>query len=127
VLLVPVPDALPIALELQTEIPLEATAGMELQFRVTRDVTVGGETVIANGAAATGVILSHDKKKVTIQLKTVDALDGTKLDIRATAGPVADSKRTIETPGQKSKTVIVSPGATTIGYLSGPQAVRLRK
>jgi len=127
VLLVPVPDALPIALQLQTEIPLEATAGMELQFTVTREVTVGGETVIANGAAATGVILSHDKKKATIQLKTVDALDGTKLNIRATAGPGPDSKRTIETPGQKSKTVVVSPGATTIGYLSGQQAVRLRK
>ncbi|MBK9239302.1 MAG: serine/threonine protein kinase [Acidobacteria bacterium] len=127
VLLVPVPDALPIALQLQTEIPLEATAGMELQFTVTRDVTVGGETVIASGAAATGVILSHDKKKATIQLKTVDALDGTKLNIRATAGSTADSKRTIETPGQKSKTVVVSPGATTIGYLSGQQSVRLRR
>ena len=127
VLLVPVPDALPIALELQTEIPLEATAGMTLQFRVTRDVTVGGETVIANGASATGVVLSHDKKKATIQLQTVDALDGTKLNIRATAGSVADSKRTIETPNQKSKTVVVSPGATTIGYLSGQQSVRLRK
>ncbi len=127
VLLVPVPDALPIALELQTEIPLEATAGMALQFRVTRDVVVGGETVIANGAIATGVIVSHDKKKATIQLKTVDALDGTKLNIRATAGAGADSKRTIETPGQKSKTAVVSPGASTVGYLSGQQAVRLRK
>jgi hypothetical protein len=127
VLLVPVPDALPVALELQTEIPLEATAGMVLKFTVTRAVTVGGETVIANGATATGVVVSHDKKKATIQLHTVDALDGTKLNIRATAGQMADSMRTIETPGQKSKTVVVSPGAATIGYLLGQQAVRLRK
>ncbi len=132
VLLVPVPDALLIALELQTEIPLEATAGMELRFTGTRNVTVGvgggtGETVIASGASVIAVIVNHDKKKATIQLKTVDALDGTKLNSRTTAGSAADSKRTIETAGQTSKTVVVSPGATTIGYLSGQQSGRLRK
>ncbi len=127
VLLVTIPDALPVSLQLQSEIPVGAAAGMTLQFTVVNDVTVGGERVIASGASATGQILVVDKKKVTIRLLTINALDGTKLNIRSTAGAGADSKRTIETPGQKSTTVLVSPGTSTIGYLSGQQSVRLRK
>ncbi len=127
VLLVTVPDALPVSLELQSEVMVGATPGTTLQFAVANDVTVGGERVVGKGALATGQVLSVDKKKVTIRLLTVDALDGTKLNIRATAGVSADSKRTIETPGQKSTTVILSPGTSTVGYLSGQQSVRLRK
>jgi len=127
VLLVPVPDALPIALELQSEVMVGATAGTALQFAVVNDVLVGGERVVAKGAIATGQVLAVDKKKVTVRLLTVDALDGSKLNIRATAGNAADSKRTMETPGQKSTTVTLSTGTSTIGYLSGQQQVRLRK
>lgn len=127
VLLVPVPDALPVALSLQSEVMVGATQGSTLEFAVVNDVLVGGERVVAKGAIATGQILAVDKKKVTIRLLTVDALDGSKLNIRATAGNASDSKRTIETPGQKSTTVILSPGTSTIGYLSGQQSVRLRK
>jgi hypothetical protein len=127
VLLVTVPDALPVALELLSEVMVGATAGTPLQFAVANDVTVGGERVIAKGATATGQILAVDKKKVTIRMLTVDALDGTKLNLRATAGAAGDSKRTMETPGQKSTTVILSTGTSTIGYLSGQQSVRLRK
>ncbi|MEO6222178.1 MAG: hypothetical protein ABIP90_02935, partial [Vicinamibacterales bacterium] len=127
VLLVTIPDALPMSLELQSEVPVGATPGTPLQFTVVNDVLVGGERVVAKGATATGEILTVDKKKVSIRMRTVDALDGTKLTIRATAGSGADSKRTIETPGQKSTTVILSPGTSTIGYMSGQQSVRLRK
>jgi serine/threonine-protein kinase len=127
VLLVTVPDALPVALELLSEVMVGATAGTPLQFAVANDVTVGGERVIAKGATAKGQILAVDKKKVTIRMLTVDALDGTKLNLRATAGAAGDSKRTMETPGQKSTTVILSTGTSTIGYLSGQQSVRLRK
>ena len=127
VLLVTIPDALPVPLQLQSEVMVGATAGTALEFAVANDVTVGGERVIARGATATGQVLSVDKKKVTVRLLTVDALDGSKLNIRATAGNAADSKRTMETPGQKSTTVILSSGTNTIGYLSGQQSVRLRK
>jgi hypothetical protein len=127
VLLVTVPDALPVSLALQSEVMVGATPGSTLEFGVVNDVLVGGERVIAKGATATGQILSVDKKKVTVRLLVVEALDGTKLNIRATAGASADSKRTLETPGQKSTTVILSPGTSTIGYLSGQQSVRLKK
>jgi serine/threonine protein kinase len=127
VLLVTIPDALPVALQLQSEVLVGASPGTTLQFAVASDVSVGGEVVVARGATATGEILNIDKKKVTIRLRTVDAMDGTKLNLRATAGVSGDSKRTIETPGQKSTTVILSPGTNTIGYLSGQQSVRLRR
>lgn len=135
VLLVPVRDAMPIALELLTEIPVGAETGMPLQFVVAADVVVAGERVIAKGATATGEIYVQDGKrqvlgggnKVTIQLKQVAALDGTQLNIRALASPGPDSRRTLEASGQKPKTIIVPKGATTIGYVSGEQAVRLKK
>ena len=38
-----------------------------------------------------------------------------------------NSNRTIETRGQKSETIAVSSGATTIGYTSGSQTVSVRK
>jgi hypothetical protein len=130
-------DAMPMALSLQTDIPSDADAGLALQFIVTADVVVNGEVVIAQGASAMGVVFAHDKgrrilgigggTKVSIQMKTVDAADGSKLNIRATAGGGADANRTIESPGLKSETLAVAKGATTIAYVSGEQTVRLKK
>jgi hypothetical protein len=130
-------DAMPMALELQTEIPADADPGLALQFIVTSDVVVDGQVVIAKGATAMGVVYAHDKgrrilgigggTKVSIQMKSVNAADGTTLNVRATAGAGADSNRTIESPGLKSETLAVAKGATTIAYLSGEQTVRIKK
>ena len=57
-LLVPVPDALPVALTLQSELMVGASAGSTLEFAVVNDVMVGGERVVAKGAIATGQVLS---------------------------------------------------------------------
>lgn len=135
VLLVPIRDAMPVALELETEIPVGAETGMPLQFTVAADVVVAGERVIAKGARATGAIYVQDGKrqvlsggnKVTIQLRQVAALDGTQLNIRALAAPGPDPKRTLEASGQRPKTVIIPKGAATIAYVAGEQAVRLKK
>ena len=126
---------MPVALELDTEIPVGAETGMPLQFTVAADVMVAGERVIAKGARATGVIYVQDGKrqvlnggnKVTIQLTQVAAIDGTQLNIRALASPGPDTKRTLEAQRQRPKNVIVPRGATTIGYVAGEQAVRLKK
>ena len=129
-LLVPVPDSTPVPLELQTDIPVDAEPGLPLQFKVTAAVKIGGETVIAKGAAATGEFFSREKKKqflvvgrgtkIRVQINTVQSPDGAKLKLR-------DESRTIETPGLKSKTVAVAKGAITIAYTAGAQAVRLAK
>ena len=129
-LLVPVPDSTPVPLELQTDIPVDAEPGLPLQFKVTAAVKIGGETVIAAGAAATGEFYAREKKKqflvvgrgtkIRVQINTVQSPDGAKLKLR-------DEARTIETPGLKSKTVAVAKGAITIAYTAGAQAVRLAK
>ena len=128
-LLVPVPNATPLSLELQTDIPIDAEAGLALQFRVSGDVRVGGEIVIANGAKATGELYAKEKKKrfivargtkITVQFDTVDAPDGAKLKLNG-------EPRTIESPGLKSKTLAVAKGAITLGYTAGAQAIRLKR
>ncbi len=129
-LLVPIPDGTPVPLSLATDIPIDAEPGLPLDFEVTADVKIGGETVIVKGARATGSFLSREKKKqflvvgrgvkVTIQLKTVDSHDGAKLKLR-------DAARPIETPGLKSKTLAVAKGSETLAYTTGEQAVRLKR
>jgi hypothetical protein len=128
-LLVPVPDSTPVSLELQTDIPIDAEPGLALQFKVTGDVRVGGEIVIANRANATGALYAMEKKKrfivargtkITVQLNTVDSPDGAKLKLRSEARP-------IESPGLKSKTLAVGKGAAIVGYTAGAQAVRLKR
>lgn len=134
-LLVNIPDGTPVPLELLADIPADAEPGRAIPFRVTADVKVGGEVVIAKGAGASAGLYAREKKrflvvgrgtKITVQMNTVESPDGAKLKIRATAAPDAESVRTIESPGQKSKTIAVAKGATTLAYTAGQQAVRVK-
>ena len=127
-LLVPIPDNTPVSLELQTDIPIEADAGLALVFKATADIRIGGETVIAKGATAAGELSGIEKKKflgvgrgtkVTVTLTTVNSPDGAKLKFKA-------EPRTVETPGPKSKTIAVAKGAVAIGYTAGAQAIRVK-
>lgn len=135
---VTVPDARPIALELQTDIPMDAEAGFVLQFIVTSEVAVDDDVVVARGAIATGEVYAARRgrqilgiggggSRVNIQLKTVTAVDGSTINIRATAAPGEDSNRTIETRGDRPESIAVTKGTTTIGYTSGSQAVSIRR
>ncbi|MFN0106965.1 MAG: serine/threonine protein kinase [Bryobacteraceae bacterium] len=129
-LLVTIPDSTPVPLELQTDIPIDAEPGLPLQFKVTADVKIGGEIVIAKGAAATGEFFAREKKKrflvvgrgakISVQLASVQSHDGAKLKLHGEA-------RTIESPGLKSKTIAVARGAAAIAYTAGTQAVRLKR
>lgn len=128
-LLIPVPDATPVSLELQTEIPIDAEPGLALRFRVSGDVRVGGEIVIANGANATGELYAKEKKKrfivargtkITVQFNTVEAPDGAKLKLNG-------EPRAIESPGLKSKTIAVAKGAMILAYTAGAQAIQPKR
>jgi serine/threonine-protein kinase len=128
--LIPVPDGTPVPLELLANIPVDAEPGLPLQFKVTADVKVGAETVIAKGAAATGELHSREKKrqflvvgrgaKINVRLNTVDSPDGAKLKLR-------DTVRAIESDGPKPKTIAVAKGAETLAHTDGPQAIRLKR
>jgi serine/threonine protein kinase len=127
---VAVPDARPIPLELQTDIPADAAEGFALQFIVTADVAIDGDIVISKGAIATGRVFGDERRRgsrVSIQLMTVRSVDGSTINIRATAGRNNDSNRTIESRGRKPDTVAVSRGASTIGYTSGTQTVSVNR
>jgi serine/threonine-protein kinase len=129
-LLVPIPDGTPVALELQTDIPIDAEAGLALVFTVANDVKIGTETVIAKGAAAAGELYAVEKKKqflvvgrgtkVSVQVNTVNAPDGAKLNFRKDPKPV-------ENKGAKSKTIAIPKGAPVVAYTTGAQAVRLKR
>ena len=128
-LLVPIPDGTPVALELLTDIPVDAEPGLALAFAVTSDVKVGPETAIAKGASAAGELYAVEKKrflvvgrgtKVTVQINTVNAPDGAKLNFRK-------EPKTVENKGAKSKTIAIPKGAPVIAYTTGAQAVRLKR
>jgi len=129
-----IPAGTKIPLQLQTDIPIDAEAGLPLAFLAAADVTVDGQTIVKQGAAATGELVSREKKKgflafgrgtkVTFQLATVEAADGAKLKIRAVAN--SGESRQIESPGLKSKALAVAKGAAANGFTVGPQAIRAK-
>ena len=84
----------------------------------------GLRVLVTAGGAGIGRAIAQTFRDHGARVHTCDIDAKTKPD---TVTDVADSKRTLETPGQKSTTVILSSGTNTIGYLSGQQSVRLRK
>lgn len=131
--LLSIPDGTPLNLELQTEIAANAEPGAPLAFFVSSAVILNGETVIAKGARATGELFSREKKKqflfagrgtrINVLLRSVEAPDGAKLKIRATAKREAEPVASIESSGTKPKNVAVAKGAAMLAFTDGPQAV----
>ncbi len=134
-----VDDALPFHITLDQDVPADAPQGAPLRFTVTDGMKVGDALVIAKGAAVTGAIASEPGKKkflgmggkATFRLEKVDAVDGQKISIRATAakrrgdGPATrplDSGK-----GPKSKELAAAKGTQYVGYIDGQQTVSVRK
>jgi len=128
-------DALPIRLTLAEDIPNDAAEGDAVRFRVAHDVLVNDTVVIPTGADATGAIVDGAKKKVfgiggkmTFRLERVDAVDGQKVNIRATAVRDRDgsSKRPVNT-GAKQQAVAATAGAEYLGYTDASNMVMVTK
>jgi serine/threonine-protein kinase len=125
-----VKDGLLVHLTLADDIPATATEGSALSFRVAADVRASGALVIRKGAAASGSVVDGAKKKfislggkMMFRLDSVDAADGQKLSIRATASAPKNgiSKHGVE--GGKSKDVASAAGTEYTGYVDGAQPV----
>ena len=128
-------EATPIALILTEDIPLDAAEGRPIHFRAVSDTKVGETVVVTKGSAAIGTVYSREKKKqfvvvgrgtkVNFQLANVIAANGTKLKIRATIQTKKDedSYRGIDS---KSKEVAAAKGTQFIGFVDGPQTLKLR-
>jgi serine/threonine protein kinase len=128
-------DGLPIRLTLAEDIPSDATQGDAVSFRVARDLRVDGAIVISEGTVATGFIVDGAKRKIlgfggkmTFRLERVDAVDGRKMNIRATPNfGRGGSKKPLNTGARKSKEVAATVGAAYLGYIDGAQTVLVKK
>ncbi len=73
-------------LELVNEVTSKMAAGQTVDFRVMTDVKADGVVVIPAGSIAKGQVISASKNKllgtpgeVTVQVKSVNAIDGTRI------------------------------------------------
>jgi class 3 adenylate cyclase len=135
---VTVSDALPFTLELAEDVPSDAPEGHPLRFTVSEGLQVGEKTVIAKGAIVTGAVAAEAKRKrflgigahdkLTFSLTDAEAVDGSKLAVRALAGKSEDGPaiRPFETlKGSKTKGYAALQGTQYVGYMDGDQMVSL--
>jgi Protein kinase domain len=138
VIVVTVPDRTPLRIALAADVPVDATEGSALHFVTAEDFRAGGRVVIAQGAAVVGKIAEAAGKKkflrgpakMTYSLMQLDAVDGTKLKVRAT--PARDtngeSRRSIEGTSRKPpKDLAATAGDEFIAYIDGDQTVSVKK
>jgi hypothetical protein len=125
---------LPVTITLTTNVPNEPETGMAMNFKVEHDMEVGGRVVIAKGAAVTGEVAGIKKgillrgAKPTFRLISVDAVDGSKVRLRASPGKVGEkAEHVIEPVGRKDKTLLAPVGTPYVGYVDGPQTVNVKK
>ena len=99
----------------------------------------GGNGIVArkvevDDGVVTGEILAGKKgilgraAKPMYRLTTVDAVDGTKLKIKATPGRTDDkNERSIEPPGHRGKENLAPAGSNYLAYFDGDQTVTVKK
>jgi hypothetical protein len=131
-----VPDGLPFSVRLAEDIPSDVEQGQALHFTVVSPLRIGAETIVPAGAKVTGVVVEGVKKKliiktkVTFRLKDVEAVDGSKLAIRAES--TTDSKDgarsvAVAKMPKHAKEVAAPAGTEYPAYSSGAQSVKLSK
>jgi hypothetical protein len=123
---------LPIAISLTTNVPNEPETGMPMSFKVENDIEVGGRLVIAKGAVVMGEVAGIKKGillrggKPTFRLFSVDAVDGSKVKLRAAQGKPGDkAEHVIEPPGRKDKSLLAPAGTAYVAYVDGPHNVNV--
>src|SRR5262249_12398676 len=83
-------DGTPIRILLAADIPADPQEGLALRFTVADGVRVEDSVLVAKGAVVTGEVVEASKRKfigsskATYRLIQVDAVDGRKLNLRAT-------------------------------------------
>jgi serine/threonine-protein kinase len=133
--LVPLLGGVPFEITLMEEVPNDAAPGLELHFQAAKDYRVDGAVAIAKGAAVTGEVIGAGKKgilgrggKPVFRLMTADAVDGTKLKVKAAPGRSSDkNEHNIEPPGHRGKESLAPVGSTYLAYFDGDQTVAVKK
>jgi class 3 adenylate cyclase len=135
---VTVADSLPLNITLDADVPSDGSGGQILSFTVLEDFKAGDTVVIPKGAKVRGSIMGEVGKKVLgiwrrkmkFLLMQADAVNGQKLNIRATAGHAGKgpASRPFDTgKGYRSKELAAAKGTEYVGYTDGQQTVSVRK
>jgi serine/threonine protein kinase len=138
VVVVSITDATPFRITLAADIPADAADSQSLRFVTADDFRAGDVVVIAKGSTVTGEIVAGAKRKflgignkMMFRLMQVDAVDGRKLNIRATSARGQGGQpalHAVDTGVQKhSKDVAAVQGAEYIAYIEGDQTVSVKK
>jgi serine/threonine-protein kinase len=125
----------PFEITLMEAVPNDPDEGLALHFQAAKDYEADGAVVIAKGAAVTGEVLAPGKKNVLrrggkpmFRLMTVDAMDGTRLKVKAAPGRSPDkNEKNIEPPGHRGKESLAPAGSTYLAYFDGDQTVAVKK
>jgi hypothetical protein len=127
---------LPFGITLTEDVPPNPVAGQVLHFVVARDFRVDDVVIVAKGMQVTGHVVAGGggrkllvmRARPTFKLTDVEAFDGTRLRIRATAvagrGPKED--RLIEPPGKHDKGVLAAAGTHYQVYFDGNQTITIK-
>lgn len=116
----------PVHLKLsQTLSSATAKVGDEVSFEVTQDVVVGGLTVIAKGAAATGAVTEAETKKrmgkagkLNVDVNSVVLANKQKITVRSFgAEPAAEEKSGHKLPFVKGKDVTLAKDTEITAYV----------
>ena len=135
---VQIPGGVPFEMTLMADVPTDCEPGMSLRFAVSKNVNVDDAVVVAKGAVVTGVIVEGQKKKMvvrtskpTFRLLSVEAVDGSRLKVRATAGKLGESRK--DPPlepiagGSKSKDVLAPEGSRFAAWFDGDQTLTVKR
>jgi serine/threonine-protein kinase len=130
---VTVTGGVPFQITLMEDVPNDPADGLELHFHAAKDYEVDGAVVIAKGATVTGELLGRKdirrrRGKPMFRLIAVDAVDGSKLKVKATPGRRPDkNERDIEPPGHRGKESLAPKGSTYLAFFDGDQTVAVKK
>jgi serine/threonine-protein kinase len=129
-----VPGGIPLAVTLNEDVPNNVTVGQPVHFTVAKDFRIGISLIVAKGTPVNGEIADAGAKglikrsKASFRVTSVDAVDGTKLAIRAAPGRRSDRiAAPIEPPGHRDKENLAPAGSEYLVYVAGDQAVKVRK
>jgi hypothetical protein len=120
----------PFQITLMEDVPNDPANGLELHFHAAKDYEVDGAVAIAKGATVTGEVVAAGKKrgKPMFRLMTVDAVDGSKLKVKAGPGRHSDRNESrIEPPGHRGKESLAPKGSSFLAYFDGDQTVAVKK
>ena len=127
-------DGTPLSLVLAADVPEDVDPGSTLHFTVSAPVRIDGETVIQEGALATGLVLERGRKrtfgrdtKPTFHFVDVQSASGAMLKIRATPASSGDASpsRPLDASGPKPKKVVAPKGASFPAFIAGEQTLTL--